>query len=208
MYLCAVLQPIAWSFWLLLVSYGTLARLQSRLWLKRAAQPLVLVQETLLLPCIHTATAVPKRPACQGVRSIARQHSPSTVYAAAALSPRMPRLLCVALIAATAAAFDVSWIPADPDGPLPPSIVEKLPVIEKLCAKLEASSGSGSSLVNRLRLVGVVAAGAWAWHSYQSKGLVWDATRAARSRSSLSPRPLSPRPPAPSKSSLFDPGAL
>ena len=143
----------------------------------------------------------------------------------------MPRLLCVALFAATVAAFDVSWIPADPDGPLPlskayrenlkrlcdvvrtvkplpPSIVEKLPVIEKLCAKLEASSGSGSSLVNRLRLVGVVAAGAWAWHSYQSKGLIYDATRAARSRSSLSPRPLSPRPPAPSKSSLFDPGAL
>ena len=144
----------------------------------------------------------------------------------------MPRLLCVALVAASATAFDVSWIPADPDGPLPlskayrenlkrlcdvvrtvkplpPSIVAKLPVIEKLCAKLEASSGSGSSLVNRLRLVGVVAAGAWAWHSYQSKGLIYDATRAARrSRSSLSPRPLSPRPPAPSKSSLFDPGAL
>ena len=144
----------------------------------------------------------------------------------------MPRLLCVALFAATVAAFDVSWIPADPDGPLPlskayrenlkrlcdvvrtvkplpPSIVAKLPVIEKLCAKLEASSSSGSALVSRLRLVGVVAAGAWAWHSYQSKGLIYDATRAARrSRSSLSPRPLSPRPPAPSKSSLFDPGAL
>ena len=143
----------------------------------------------------------------------------------------MPRLLCIALVATTAAAFDVSWIPADPDGPLPlskayrenlkrlcdvvrtvkplpPSIVAKLPVIEKLCAKLEASSGASGSLVNRLRFVGVVAAGAWAWHSYQSKGLVWDATRAARSRSSLSPRPLSPRPPAPSKSSLFDPGAL
>ena len=96
----------------------------------------------------------------------------------------MPRLLCVALFA-TAAAFDVSWIPADPDGPLPlskayrenlkrlcvvvrtvkplpPSIVAKLPVIEKLCAKLEASSGASGSLVNRLRFVGVVAAGAWA----------------------------------------------
>ena len=142
----------------------------------------------------------------------------------------MPRLLCVALFA-TAAAFDVSWIPADPDGPLPlskayrenlkrlcdvvrtvkplpPSIVAKLPVIEKLCAKLEASSSNGSALVNRLRFVGVVAAGAWAWHSYQSKGLVYDATRAARRSRSLSPRPLSPRPPAPSKSSLFDPGAL
>ena len=144
----------------------------------------------------------------------------------------MPRLLCVTLFA-TAAAFDVSWIPAAPDGPLPlskayrenlkrlcdvvrtvkplpPSIVAKLPVIEKLCAKLEASSSSGSALVNRLRFVGVVAAGAWAWHSYQSKGLIYDATRAARrSRSSLSPRPLSPRPPAPAKASgLFDPGAL
>ena len=77
----------------------------------------------------------------------------------------MPRLLCVALFA-TAAAFDVSWIPADPDGPLPlskayrenlkrlcdvvrtvkplpPSIVAKLPVIEKLCAKLEASAAPG-----------------------------------------------------------------
>ena len=146
----------------------------------------------------------------------------------------MPRLLWVAALFATAAAFDVSWIPADPDGPLPlskayrenlkrlcdvvrtvkplpPSIVAKLPVIEKLCAKLEASSSSGSALVSRLRLVGVVAAGAWAWHSYQSKGLIYDATRAARrSRStSLSPRPLSPRPPAPAKASgLFDPGAL
>ena len=119
----------------------------------------------------------------------------------------MPRLLCVALFA-TAAAFDVSWIPADPDGPLPPSIVAKLPVIEKLCAKLEASAAPGSTLVSRLRFVGVVAAGAWAWHSYQSKGLVYDATRAARRSRSLSPRPLSPRPPAPSKSSLFDPGAL
>ena len=115
----------------------------------------------------------------------------------------MPRLLCVALFAATAAAFDVSWIPADPDGPLPlskayrenlkrlcdvvrtvkplpPSIMEKLPVIEKLCAQLAASSGSGSALVRALRFVGVVAAGAWARRPYQSKGLVYDATRAAR----------------------------
>ncbi len=28
-YLCAVLQPIAWSFWCFLVPYWTLARLQS-----------------------------------------------------------------------------------------------------------------------------------------------------------------------------------
>ena len=184
--------------------------------------------------CTHAATAVPKRLACWAITldcEAALQHSPSTPSRSRAFSPKMPRLLWVAALFATAAAFDVSWIPADPDGPLPlskayrenlkrlcdvvrtvkplpPSIVAKLPVIEKLCAKLEASSSSGSALVSRLRLVGVVAAGAWAWHSYQSKGLIYDATRAARSRSSLSPRPLSPRPPAPSKSSLFDPGAL
>ena len=93
--------------------------------------------------------------------------------------------------------------------PLPPSIVAKLPVIEKLCAKLEASSSNGSALVNRLRIVGVVAAGAWAWRLVPVEGLVYDATRAARRSRSLSPRPLSPRPPAPSKSSLdCDPGAL
>jgi hypothetical protein len=193
-----------------------------------------LVQGTLLLPCTHTATAAPKRQTSGGVTldcEAALAALDINAVAPRRCSPKMPRLLCVALVAATASAFDVSWIPADPDGPLPlskayrenlkrlcdvvrtvkplpPSIVAKLPVIEKLCAKLEASSGSGSALVNRLRFVGVVAAGAWAWHSYQSKGLLYDATRAARSRSSLSPRPLSPRPPAPSKSSLFDPGAL
>ena len=87
----------------------------------------------------------------------------------------MPRLLCVALVA-TAAAFDVSWIPADPDGPLPlskayrenlkrlcdvvrtvkplpPSIVEKLPVIEKLCAKLEMDSYSEQTkMIENIRL--------------------------------------------------------
>jgi len=146
----------------------------------------------------------------------------------------MPRLLC-ALLVATTAAFDVSWIPADPEGPLPlskayreqlrrlcdvvrtvsplpPSIVEKLPVIEKLCEKLDAAAASSGPLsaLSSLRFAGVVAAGAWAWHSYQSKGLIYDATRAARRHRGLSPRPLRAAPPAPRKSSasLFDPGAL
>ena len=84
-----------------------------------------------------------------------------------------------------------------------PSIMEKLPVIEKLCAKLEASSAPGSALVSRLRFVGVAPRpGA----GISRRG--WSTTRrAARSRSAFAAAAL-PRPPAPSKSSLFDPGAL
>ncbi|KAJ1463548.1 hypothetical protein M885DRAFT_609815 [Pelagophyceae sp. CCMP2097] len=117
------------------------------------------------------------------------------------------RFLWLALTLGVVQSLDVSWIPAD-DGPLPlsaayrqrlsklcdvvdrvkplpPSIVERLDDIQRMCAKLRrASEPGGGHLVKKLGLAAVVAAVAAVagMDSWNNKGWLYKVVQDERAR--------------------------
>ena len=111
----------------------------------------------------------------------------------------MRLLLWLVVLVRCAWSFDLTWIPADAEGPLPlsqsfrdqlsklcdiiesgapipPTIESRLSDLKKMCAKLRNEAGGVS--VSRLKPVLAVLSGtvfgAWAWTSYETKGIIWD----------------------------------
>ena len=142
----------------------------------------------------------------------------------------MRGLLVLVCCSATACAFDLSWIPADGEGPLPlstsyrqqlarlcdiiesgsalpPSIAERRSDIEKMCAKLRVAERPRGFLRLGATLAGVALGGGYAWRNYESKGWLYKVVQDERRRQRLAKRYLSPsaktgRSP---QGSLFDP---
>ena len=108
----------------------------------------------------------------------------------------MRGLLVLVCCSATACAFDLSWIPADGEGPLPlstsyrqqlarlcdiiesgsvlpPSIAERRSDIEKMCAKLRVAERPRGFLRVGATLAGVALGGGYAWRNYESKGWLY-----------------------------------
>lgn len=107
-------------------------------------------------------------------------------------------------------AFDLSWIPADGEGPLPlsrqyrdqlarlcdviegkdasalpPSIAARLPDIVRMCAKLRAQPAPRGFLRPVLTALGVAVGGGYAYHSYGSRGWLYKVVRDERRRRRL-----------------------
>mmetsp|Transcript_16083 Transcript_16083/g.49745 ORF Transcript_16083/g.49745 Transcript_16083/m.49745 type:complete len:145 (-) Transcript_16083:78-512(-) len=122
-------------------------------------------------------------------------------------------------------AFDLTWIPADGEGPLPlsksyrdqlsrlcalletasalpPSIEARRGDVEKMCAKLRDAERAAAPrpLAALPKVAALGAAGAWAWRSYASRGWLYKVVRANAPRRSATPL----RPPKRSSTGLFD----
>lgn len=112
------------------------------------------------------------------------------------LQKKMRKWLCVLLVTPAAVGFDLTWIPADPEGPLPlsqafrdqlsklcdiidgggpmpPTIEARLADLKKMCAKLRNEVPERSVMKPILAAVSTAIVGAWAWNSYETKGLVY-----------------------------------
>jgi len=121
----------------------------------------------------------------------------------------MLALLVTLAMVPTARGFDLSWIPADGEGPLPlsrayrdqlarlcdivegkdasalpPSIASRLADIERMCAKLKSSQAVAPRgfLRRGVAALSLAAGGGYAWHSYESRGWLYKVVRDGRRR--------------------------